>query len=97
MRLNGIVARMMKVGRFLIIGFTEDTITTTSSTLTPIAPAYIGSVMKALQKHIHAVRMKTLAIRKMAMLLMDLSMKISLSSPRKPLREWALLTGWYHL
>lgn len=53
----------MKVVRLVMAGFTEATMETTLSKDTPMAFAYKGRVMKALQKHAKAVRMAMLTVR----------------------------------
>ena len=59
--LNGIVARMINPFRSLIAGLTDATMRITSSSGRLIAFAYNGSVMFALIKHAHAVRITILS------------------------------------
>lgn len=57
-KLNGIVASAINEVKSLILGFTEPTICTTESSGIPMAFAYNGKVIHALQKHANTVRIR---------------------------------------
>lgn len=62
-KLNGIVANAINEIKSLILGFTEPTICTTESNGIPIALAYSGKVIHALQKHANTVRIRIPTIK----------------------------------
>ena len=63
MILNGIVARIMNVARFWTAGMAGVNCAVSASIEMPIVAAYIGSVMQALQKQAHAMRITALMDR----------------------------------